>query len=104
MKKLSCFIAGSLSVLIALPVIDLLVQNLELMSEKIKAKNTIEISKANIEIAKLQESIRKTDSFAVGYDMSESSEEEYYDDDDDDDEDYIEEDKISCKNKIGFIG
>lgn len=95
MKKLTAFVLGGLSILVAIPVLNLIVENLELISEKCKAKNTIEISKANIEIAKLQESIQKSDSFAVGYDMGNTSE---FEDDDYDNED----NKVTNKNRIGF--
>ena len=99
MKKLPIFIYGFLSAVVIIPVIDMVIQNTELVSENIKAKLTLKLIKSNAEISKAQESLEKTDTYAIGYDLN-VPDDDYEDYDDD-------EDKLSSKTsknkfKIGF--
>lgn len=90
------FVFGVLAIVVALPIVDMIMETIGLVFEIIKGKLTIQVLKNNGKITSLQNEIEPQCSSAIGFDLTPD---EYFEEDE-----YDKEDKISNKNKlkIGF--
>ena len=91
------FVFGVLAMVVALPIVDMIMETIGLTFEIIKGKLTIQVLKNNGKITSLQNEIEPQCNSAIGFDLTPN---EYFEEDEYDEK----EDKISNKNKlkIGF--
>jgi hypothetical protein len=89
------FVFGILAIVVAIPIMDMIMEIISLSFEIFKGKLTIQVLKNNNKITTLQNEIEPQYSSAIGYDLTSTEDLEEYDD---------ENDKLSNKNKlkIGF--
>ena len=90
------FVFGVLAMVVALPIVDMIMETIGLVFEIVKGKLTIQVLKNNGKITSLQNEIEPQYNSAIGFDLTPN---EYFEEDE-----YDKEDKISNKNKlkIGF--
>ena len=90
MEKLKIYILGMITTLVALPIIDEVVEIICSFLEILKGISTKKVLKINKEIMDLQEQLEPVNTNCIGFEIPNT---EYYDDD-------CEDDKV--KNRIGF--
>lgn len=90
MEKLKIYILGMISTLVALPIIDEVVEIICSFLEILKGFSTKKVLKINKDIMDLQEQLEPINTSCIGFEASNT---EYYDDD-------WEDNKV--KNRIGF--
>lgn len=90
MEKLKIYILGMITALVALPIIDEIVEIICSFLEILKGTSTKKVIKINKEIMDLQEQLEPVNTNCIGFETPNT---EYYDDD-------WEDDKV--KNRIGF--
>ena len=90
MEKLKIYILGMITALVALPIIDEVVEIICSFLEILKGNSTKKVLKINKEIMDLQEQLEPVNTNCIGFEAPNT---EYYDND-------LEDDKI--KNRIGF--
>ena len=90
MEKLKIYILGMITTLVALPIIDEVVEIICSFLEILKGINTKKVLRINKDIMDLQEQLETVNTNCIGFEAPNT---EYYDDD-------WEDDKV--KNRIGF--
>lgn len=90
MEKLKIYILGMIATLVALPIIDEVVEIICSFLEILKGFSTKKVLKINKDIMDLQEQLEPINTSCIGFEASNT---EYYDDD-------WEDNKV--KNRIGF--
>ena len=91
MEKLKIYILGMITALVALPIIDEVVEIICSFLEILKGTSTKKVLKINKEIMDLQEQLAPVNTNCIGFEIPNT--EHYYDDD-------WEDNKV--KNRIGF--
>ena len=90
MEKLKIYILGMITILVALPIVDEIVEIICSFLEILKGTSTKKVLKINKDIMDLQEQLEPVNTNCIGFEIPNA---EYEDDD-------WEDDKI--KNRIGF--
>ena len=90
MEKLKIYILGMITTLVALPIINEIVEIICSFLEILKGTSTKKVLKINKEIMDLQEQLEHVNTNCIGFETTNT---EYYDDD-------LEDNKV--RNRIGF--
>lgn len=90
MEKLKIYILGMVTILIALPIIDEIVEIICSFLEVLKGISTKKVLKINKDIMDLQEQLEPVNTSCIGFEVPNT---EYYNDDGEDNK---------VKNRIGF--